>query len=88
MDYLKSLENSSSLNTNQHKKMKAIKSRPGILHGLCKEHKAIIDVCPPLRRILSAIRIPSYKLTKSLVPKLFAIIFNEFTVKNYFEEEV
>ena len=34
--YLKSLEKSGSLTTDQHKKTKAIESRPGILCGFCK----------------------------------------------------
>ena len=61
-DYLNSLEKSGSLTTVQYKKIKAIGSRPGILYGLSKVHKAITDVCPPLRPILSAIRTLSYKL--------------------------
>ena len=83
-DYLKGLEKSGSLTTDQYKKIKAIGSRPGILYGLCKVHKAIIDVCPPLRPILSAIGTPSYKLAKFSVPKLSSIRFNEFTVKDSF----
>ena len=69
---------------NQYKKIKAIGSRPGILCGLCKIHKAIIDVCPPFRPILFAIGNPSYKLAKFLVPKLSSITFNELTVKDSF----
>ena len=83
-DYFKSLEKSGSLSTDQYKKIKAIVSRPGILYGLCKVHKAIIDVCPPFRPILSAIGTPSYEPAKFLVPKLSTITFNEFTVKDSF----
>ena len=83
-DYLKSLEKSGSLTTDQCKKIKAIGSRPGILYGLCKVHKAIIDVCPSFRPILSVIGTPSYKLAKFLVPKLSSITFNELTVKDSF----
>ena len=72
------------MTTNRHKRIKAIRSRPGILYGLCKVHKAITDVCPPFRPILSAIGTPSYKLAKFLVPKLSSITFNEFTVKDSF----
>ena len=57
---------------------------PGILYGLCKVHKAITDICPPFRPILSAIGTPSYKLAKFLIPKLSSITFNEFTVKDSF----
>ena len=83
-NYLKSREKSGSLTTDQYKKIKAIGSRPGILYGLCKVHKAIIDVCPPFRPILFAIGNPSYKLAKFLVPKLSSITFNELTVKDSF----
>ena len=83
-DYLKRLEKSGSLTTDQYKKIKAIGSRSGILYGLCKEHKAIIDVCPPFSPILSVIGTPSYKLAKFLVPRLSSITFNEFTVKDSF----
>ena len=83
-DHLKSLEKSGSLTTDQYKKIKAIVSRPGILYGICKVHKAIIDVCPPFRPIILAIGTPSYKLAKFLVPKLSSITFNEFTVKDSF----
>ena len=54
-NYLKRLENSGTLSTEQYKKIKAVGSRPGILYGLFKVHKAIIDICPPFRPILSAI---------------------------------
>ena len=83
-NYLKRLEKSGTLSTEQYKKIKAVGSRPGILYGLCKVHKAITDICPPFRPILSAIGTPSYKLAKFLVPKLSSITFNEFTVKDSF----
>ena len=54
------------------------------LFELCKVHKAIIDVYPPVRPILSAIGTPSYKLAKFLVPKLSSITFTEFTVEDSF----
>ena len=81
---MKSLEKSGRLTTNQYKKIKAIRSRPGILYELCKLHKAVTDVCPPFRPIVSAIGTPSYKLAKFLVAKLSSITFNEFTVKDSF----
>ena len=83
-DYLKSLEKSGSLTTDQYKKIKVIRSRPGILYGLCKIYKAIIDFCPTFRPIPSEIEIPSCKLAKFLVPKLSSIAFNEFTVTDSF----
>ena len=68
----------------QYKKIKAVGSRPVILYGLCKVHKAITEVCPPFRPILSATGTPSYKLAKFLVPKLSSVTFNAFTVKDSF----
>ena len=38
-DYLKSLEKSGSVSTEQYKKIKVIGSRPGVLYGLCMVHK-------------------------------------------------
>ena len=35
---------SGSLSSDQYKKIKSTGSRPGILYGLCKVHKAIIDI--------------------------------------------
>ena len=89
-DYLKSLEKSGSLTTDQYKNIKAIGSRPGILYGLCKFHKSIINVCPPFRPIILRIETSSYKLEKFLAPKLSSITFNEITVKDYlaFVEEI
>ena len=60
--YLKSLKSSGALSVMQHKKTKAVGSRPGILYGLCKIHKNIVESWPPFRPILSAIGMLSYKL--------------------------
>ena len=81
---LKRLEKSGSLSTSQYKKIKAVRSWPGILYGLCKLHKAFTDICPPFRPIISAFGTPSYKLAKFLVSKLSSITFKEFTVKYFF----
>ena len=83
-EYLKSLKSSGALSVEQHKKIKAVGSRPGVLYGLCKVHKNIVDRCPPFRPILSAIGTPSYKIAKFLVPRMNSITSNEFTVKDTF----
>ena len=57
----------------------------GVLYGLCKTHKEVLDKCPPLRPILLAIKTPSYNLAKFLVPLIEPIRKNNFTVKNSFE---
>ena len=48
------MKSSGSLSNKQYKKIKAVGSRPGVLHSLSKVHKAIVDVCPPFRPIMSA----------------------------------
>ena len=63
---MKKHEKSGTLSTEQYKKIKAVRNRPGILYGLCKVHKAITDIYPPFGPILSAIGTPSYKLSKFL----------------------
>ena len=83
-EYLKSLKNSGSLSVEQYKKKKAIGSRPGFLYGLCKVRKAIVDICPPFRPILSAIGTPTYKIAKFLVLLLSCLTVNEFTIKDSF----
>ena len=54
------------------------------MHGLFKVHKAVTDICPPFRPILSATRTPTYKIANFLVPKLSSIKFSEFNVKDSF----
>ena len=83
-EYLKSLKSSGALSVEHHKKIKAVGSRPGVLYGLCKVHKNIVDRCPPFRPILSAIGTPSYKIAKFLVLRMNSITSNEFTVKDTF----
>ena len=78
---MKCLEKPGSLSTKQYKKIKAVRSRQGILYGLCKVHKSITNVCPAFRPTLSAIGTPNYNFAKFLVRKLSSITFNEFTVK-------
>ena len=85
-NYLKRLEKSGTLSTEQYKKIKAVRSRPGILYGLCKVHKATTDICPPFWPIISSFGTPSYKLVKFLVPKLSSITFEEQIVWRTAEE--
>ena len=54
-EILKSLKSTASHSEKQYKKIKAVGSRPGVLYGLCKVDKAIVDVRPPFRPRLSAI---------------------------------
>ena len=49
-----------------------MESGPDILHGLCKVYKTIVDICSPFRFMLSAVRTPTHKLHRFLVPILQA----------------
>ena len=69
---------------NKKKNVKDFGSRPGVFYGLCKVRKAIGDVCPSFRPILSAIGTPTYKIAKFFVAILSCLIINEFTVKDSF----
>ena len=51
----KSLRSAGSLRGKQYKKIKAVGSRPPVLYGFCKVHRAIVDVSPLFKSILSAI---------------------------------
>ena len=84
-DLLKQLNDSQIISDTEYKKLKPRGSRFGILYGLCKIDKSLIDNCPPFRPILSAIKTPSYNIAKYLVPILEPITTNKFTIKNSFE---
>ena len=83
-EFLKSLKPSGNLSDKQYKKIKADGSRPGVLYGLCKVRKSIVDVFLSFRPILSAIGTPTYKIAKFLVAILSCLTINEFTVKDSF----
>ena len=82
---LKQLNDSHVISDTEYKKLKPGGSRFGILYGLCKIHKSLINNCPPFRPILSAVKTPSYNIAKYLVPILEPITTNKFTIKNSFE---
>ena len=81
---LKKLVASKSIYEETRRSLKPVGTRPGIMYGLCKVHKDIIDNCPPFRPVLSAINTPTYKLAKFLVPILKSLTSNEYTVKDSF----
>ena len=56
---LRSTSKNGNLTEQQNKKVKAVGSYPGILYGLCKVHKVVVDVCSPFRPIISAIGTPT-----------------------------
>ena len=84
-DLLKELKASEAISETNFKKLKPRGSSFRFLYGLCSTHKKILDKCPPLTPILSAIKTPSYNLAKFLVPLIEPITKNNLTVKNSFE---
>ncbi|XP_057302827.1 uncharacterized protein LOC130636990 [Hydractinia symbiolongicarpus] len=81
---LKTLLDNGSLERRLHEKLKPTGSKLGILYGLCKIHKSIVNGSPPFRPILSAIDTPTYNLAKFLVPLLAPLTVNEYTVFSSF----
>ena len=70
--------------------LKPVGTRPGVMYGSCKVHKASVGNCPPFRPILSALNTPIYKSAKFLLQILKPLATNEFTVKDsfHFAEEI
>ena len=66
------------------KSLKPVSTRPAVMYGSCKVHKASVESCPPFRPNFSALNTPTYKLTKFLVPLLNPLTTNEFKVKDPF----
>ena len=58
---LKKLVVSNSISEETRRYLKPVGTKPGIMYGLCKVHKDIIDNCPSFGPILSAINTPIYK---------------------------
>ena len=82
---LKELKASETISENDYKKLKPRGSGFGVLYGLCKTHKKVLDKCPLFRPTLLAIKTPFYNLAEFLVPLNDPITKNNFTVKNSFE---
>ena len=59
--------------------------RFGILYGLCKVRKQLVDNCSPFRPIMSAIKTSTNNMAKFLVPLLEPITTNMYAVENSFE---
>ena len=66
-------------------KLNPVGSRPGVLYGLSKVHKAFVDGLPKIRPILSAIGTAPYALAKFLIPILSTIVNGPYTIVNSFD---
>ena len=79
-NFLKELKKENIITQELYDKLNPIGSKPGILYGLPKIHKANV----PLRPILSAIRTSSYNLSKYLVSFLQDISTGPYTISDTF----
>ena len=77
----KKLVDSNSIFEETRRHLKPVGTRPGIMYGSCKVHKKCVDFCPPFS-LLSALKTPTYKLAKDLVPILEPVTTNKYTVKD------
>ena len=84
IDVLKDLKNKEEITEIDYNHLHLCGSRPGILYGMAKVHKAVINQCRSLQPILSTINTLSYKLVKFLVPFLTPLTSNDFTIKDSF----
>ena len=56
--------------------------KPGVLYGLAKIHKALEDVTPTFRPVLSAIETLTYNLAKFREQLLKLLTSNDYTIKD------
>ena len=81
-DLLKELKVSETISKIDYRRLKPRGFSFGVLCGLCKTHKKVVDKCSPFRPILSAIKTRSYHLAKFLLPLMEPITKNNFTPIN------
>jgi len=65
-------------------KVEPVGHKPGILYGLAKVHKSLVNGIPKMRPILSAIGTAGYGLSKFLVPILKTIAEGPYTILKTF----
>ena len=75
----------SSVSTDLYKHLYPQGSQPGIMYGLSKIHKPLVNGFPKLRPILSAINTGTYKWAKFFVPLLKPLTSKNYTVKDSFD---
>ena len=82
---LKELHQLDIIDKKTYDKLCLVGSHFGVLYGLAKAHKQLINNCPPFRTILSAIGTPTYNIFMFLVPILKPLTTNDYTLKDTFE---
>ena len=81
-DLLKDLKNYEGISEIIYKSFKLRGCGFGILYGLYKVHKHIVDNSPPFRPIMSVIKRPPFNLARYLVLFLEPITTNMYIVKS------
>ena len=74
-----------SITTDLYKHLYRQGSQPGIMYGLSKIHKPLVNGFPKLRPILSAINTGTYKWANFFVPLLKPFTSNNYTAKDSFD---
>ena len=83
IEFLKRVK--SSVTADLYKRLYPQGSQPGIIYGLSKIHKLLVNSFPTLRPILSAINTGTYKWAKVFVLLLKPFTSNNYTVKDSFD---
>ena len=82
--FLLKLKNQKIFSDETYNQLRATGSSPGILYGLPKVHKSDFKTKFQCRPIFAAYNVPSYNISKFLVPVLSNLTCNEYTVENSF----
>ena len=82
---LNSLLKKGKISSIDFEKLNPVGSRPGILYGLSKVHKSLVNGLPKVRPILSAIGTAAYNVAKFMVPILSPIANGPLTITNSFD---
>ena len=81
---LKSLEDQSEISEKERNDLYSSGSKPGVLYGLAKIHKALEDGIPFFCPILSPIGTPTYNLAKFCNQLLKPLTSNDYKMKDSF----
>ena len=65
-EFFQEIENKNQINEGLYKKLGPVGSQSGVLYGLVKVHRKVIDGSPASRPILSVIGIPTYTIANFL----------------------
>ena len=85
INFLKKLKEGKYISNKVYNTLYPHGSHPGIIYGLAKVHKPLVNGTPKFRPILSALNTSTYKWAKLFVPHLKFLTINEYTVSDSFE---